>query len=223
MVWKSKLCSSICEFLLYGLIISRQIIKYCCRWGIYTLNTKNRIHAKPLFADVMDGYNGTVFAYGQTGSGKTFTMMVYSSFRSVNVDTDVFVGSWYWQWQFKGYHPSNYGTDFYFYCRVGSTFRVPGESVLHGNLSWTDQRFACPCVIHSLWKARHSSSCAAHNDNLQVHEEKSRGVYVKNLSDYYVSSAREVYEIMRQGGSARVVSATSESLCNCREIFWHVY
>jgi len=27
-------------------------------------------------ADVLDGYNGTVFAYGQTGSGKTFTMMV---------------------------------------------------------------------------------------------------------------------------------------------------
>ena len=50
----------------------------------------------------------------------------------------------------------------------------------------------------------------AQNDNLQVHEEKSRGVYVKNLSDYYVSSAREVYEIMRQGGAARVVSSTSE-------------
>lgn len=50
----------------------------------------------------------------------------------------------------------------------------------------------------------------AQNDNLQVHEEKSKGVYVKNLSDYYVSSAREVYEIMRQGGAARVVSSTSK-------------
>lgn len=50
----------------------------------------------------------------------------------------------------------------------------------------------------------------AQNDNLQVHEEKSKGVYVKGLSDYYVSSAREVYEIMRQGGAARVVTSTSE-------------
>lgn len=49
----------------------------------------------------------------------------------------------------------------------------------------------------------------AHNDNLQVHEEKSKGVYVKNLSDYYVSNAKEVYEIMRQGGQARAVTATS--------------
>ena len=56
------------------------------------------------------------------------------------------------------------------------------------------------------------STNAAQNDNLQVHEEKSKGVYVKNLSDYYVSSAREVYEIMRQGGNARVVSATSKCI-----------
>lgn len=51
---------------------------------------------------------------------------------------------------------------------------------------------------------------SAQNDNLQIHEEKSKGVYVKGLTDYYVGSASEVYEIMRQGGMARVVTATSE-------------
>lgn len=60
---------------------------------------------------------------------------------------------------------------------------------------------------------------SAQNDNLQVHEEKSRGVYVKNLSDYYVSSAREVYEIMRQGGAARVVTSTSKcSVFPCHRV-----
>jgi len=49
----------------------------------------------------------------------------------------------------------------------------------------------------------------AQNDNLQVHEEKNKGVYVKGLSDYYVSDTKEVYEIMRQGGASRVVTATS--------------
>lgn len=59
-------------------------------------------------------------------------------------------------------------------------------------------------------------SVLAQNDNLQVHEEKNKGVYVKGLSDYYVSNAKEVYEIMRQGGNARVVTATSEyhNLCH---------
>lgn len=50
---------------------------------------------------------------------------------------------------------------------------------------------------------------APQSDNLQIHEEKSKGIYVKNLSDFYVSNAREVYEIMRQGGAARAVSSTN--------------
>lgn len=49
----------------------------------------------------------------------------------------------------------------------------------------------------------------AENDNLQIHEEKSKGVYVKGLSDFYVGSTKDVYEIMRQGGSARAVTSTS--------------
>jgi len=30
--------------------------------------------AKPIIAEVLKGYNGTIFTYGQTGSGKTYTM-----------------------------------------------------------------------------------------------------------------------------------------------------
>jgi kinesin family protein 5 len=47
------------------------------------------------------------------------------------------------------------------------------------------------------------------NDNLPVHEEKSRGVYVKGLLEIYVSSVGEVYEVMRRGGTARAVAATN--------------
>ena len=47
------------------------------------------------------------------------------------------------------------------------------------------------------------------NDNLPVHEEKNRGVYVKGLLEIYVSSVDEVYEVMRRGGSARAVAATN--------------
>ncbi|KZS99240.1 kinesin-domain-containing protein [Sistotremastrum niveocremeum HHB9708] len=50
---------------------------------------------------------------------------------------------------------------------------------------------------------------APENDNLQIHEEKSKGVYVKGLSDFYVGSTKDVYEIMRQGGSARAVTSTN--------------
>ena len=47
------------------------------------------------------------------------------------------------------------------------------------------------------------------NDNLPVHEEKNKGVYVKGLLEVYVSSVPEVYEVMRRGGAARAVAATN--------------
>lgn len=47
------------------------------------------------------------------------------------------------------------------------------------------------------------------HDNLPVHEERSRGVYVKGLLEIYVSSIQEVYEVMRRGDAARKVAATN--------------
>jgi kinesin family member 5 len=55
----------------------------------------------------------------------------------------------------------------------------------------------------------HSLANGAHNDNLPIHEDKTRGVYVKDLLEVYVSSIPEVYEVMRRGGQARVVASTS--------------
>jgi kinesin family protein 5 len=50
---------------------------------------------------------------------------------------------------------------------------------------------------------------APQNDNLPIHEEKNRGVYVKGLLEIYVSSVQEVYEVMRRGGTTRAVAATN--------------
>lgn len=47
------------------------------------------------------------------------------------------------------------------------------------------------------------------NDNLPIHEDKARGVYVKGLTEEYVSSASEVYKVMKQGGGVRAVAATN--------------
>ena len=50
----------------------------------------------------------------------------------------------------------------------------------------------------------------AQNDNVPIHEDKSKGVCVKGLSDFYVSAAQEVHDVMRQGGTARLASYASE-------------
>ncbi|KAK9452750.1 P-loop containing nucleoside triphosphate hydrolase protein [Dipodascopsis uninucleata] len=47
------------------------------------------------------------------------------------------------------------------------------------------------------------------NDNLPIHEDKTRGVYVKGLNEIYVSSVQEVFDVMRQGANTRTVASTN--------------
>ncbi|KAI8846602.1 P-loop containing nucleoside triphosphate hydrolase protein [Chytridium lagenaria] len=46
-------------------------------------------------------------------------------------------------------------------------------------------------------------------DNLPIHEEKNKGVYVKGLLEVFVGSVDEVYDAMRRGQDARVVASTN--------------
>ena len=48
-----------------------------------------------------------------------------------------------------------------------------------------------------------------HNDNLPIHEDKQRGVYVKGLHEFYVANVGEVYMILDKGGQSRAVAATN--------------
>ncbi|KAJ3069596.1 hypothetical protein HDU98_007346 [Podochytrium sp. JEL0797] len=47
------------------------------------------------------------------------------------------------------------------------------------------------------------------NDNLPIHEEKGKGVYVKGLLEVFVGSIEEVYDVMKRGLQARVIASTS--------------
>ena len=47
------------------------------------------------------------------------------------------------------------------------------------------------------------------NDNLPIHEEKGKGVYVKGLVELSVASVYEVLDLMKRGQTTRAVGATS--------------
>lgn len=46
-------------------------------------------------------------------------------------------------------------------------------------------------------------------DNLKIHEEKGKGVYVADVSESYVAGEEEVYEMMKVGNKNRAISATN--------------
>lgn len=45
--------------------------------------------------------------------------------------------------------------------------------------------------------------------NLKIHEDKSRGVYIADLTEEYVSEESEVYQLMKLGGTNREVGSTN--------------
>lgn len=45
-------------------------------------------------------------------------------------------------------------------------------------------------------------------DNLKIHEEKGKGVYMSDLTEQYISQEREVYDIMKLGNSNRSIAST---------------
>ncbi|EMD00528.1 hypothetical protein BAUCODRAFT_28874 [Baudoinia panamericana UAMH 10762] len=47
------------------------------------------------------------------------------------------------------------------------------------------------------------------NDNLPIHEDQKKGVYVKGLTEVYLGSVEEVYRVLQIGGQSRVVAATN--------------
>ena len=46
-------------------------------------------------------------------------------------------------------------------------------------------------------------------DNLKVHEEKGKGVYVADVTETYVAEEQEVYDIMKLGNKNRAICATN--------------
>ncbi|KAJ1512967.1 hypothetical protein HMI54_015319 [Coelomomyces lativittatus] len=73
----------------------------------------------------------------------------------------------------------------------------------------THIEFTVQCSFMEIYMEKIRDLLAPHNDNLPIHEEKSRGVYVKGLKEVYVSTIPEVYQAMHQGLQSRVVAFTN--------------
>lgn len=81
---------------------------------------------------------------------------------------------------------------------------LPRSSMWSKCRSWkfTWKRFAI------CWRVRTKPLTPVERDNLPIHDDRTKGVHVKGLSEYYMSSPDEVYAMIRQGTQARTVSAT---------------
>ena len=55
--------------------------------------------------------------------------------------------------------------------------------------------------------------CADGGNNLQIHESRERGVYVRHVTELFMQDPEEVLAVMRNGAQRRSVATTST--CHC--------
>ena len=150
---------------------------------VFDINTSQdevfNISAKPAVISVLEGYNSTIFAYGQTGTGKTFTM---EGFTYNNMDNKRGIIPRTIECIFS-YIESNSNKDTKFIIRA-AYLQIYNE------------------MISDLLKPENS------NKNLSIREDKKKGLYVDDLSEWAVRNPSDIYALLERGATCREVSNT---------------
>ncbi len=135
--------------------------------------------AKPMIEDIFRGYNGTIFVYGQTSSGKTHTMMGPDGGKAID-DANL-----------KGIVPR---------CIMGIFQSIQAAS--------EDIEFLVKVSYVEIYMEKIRDLLDISKNNLNIREDKTKGIWLDGVSEVYVTEEREVLEIMRQGTTNRAIAPT---------------
>ena len=138
------------------------------------------VSAKPAVNSVLEGYNSTIFAYGQTGTGKTFTMEGFT-YNQYDESRGIIPRTIE---DIFAYIESNSNKDTKFIIRAGY-LQIYNE------------------MISDLLKPNNP------NKNLNIREDKKKGLYVEHLSEWAVRAPSDIYSLLEKGASCREVSNTN--------------
>jgi kinesin family protein 3/17 len=142
---------------------------------------------RPLVASSLDGYNSTVFAFGQTGTGKTFTMLGDDG--GAEGEAFAFDGPrdrW-------GVIPRAVRDIFTFVTASSGTTQCK---------VWISYLEVYNEKIFDLLHAGDGGG------ELDIREDKQRGVFVAGASEVLATSRDDVFAMLRRGGRARAVGET---------------
>ena len=137
------------------------------------------ISAKPAVNSVLEGYNSTIFAYGQTGTGKTFTM---EGFTYNNMDNS------------RGIIPRTIESIFSY---IESNNNKNTKFIIRAAYLQIYNE-----MINDLLKPENT------NKNLSIREDKQKGLYVDDLSEWAVRGPSDIYTLLQRGAQCREVGNT---------------
>ena len=152
----------------------------------------------PLVKKFLSGYNSTIFAYGQTGTGKTHTIIgpLESLFDD---DNDNF-----------GLIPNI--LNFLFNNKEEATNIIRESS--KEKAEKIDYSLSCSCIeiyqehlIDLL--SNNNNAFDSNDDSLKIREDPKKGMYIENLTELEISSAKKAKEALISGFKNRHVASTS--------------
>ncbi|XWS52766.1 hypothetical protein CRYUN_Cryun11dG0100400 [Craigia yunnanensis] len=151
-----------------------------------------KVAGLPMVDNCMGGYNSCMFAYGQTGSGKTHTMLgdIEGGTRRHSVNC--------------GMTPRVFE---YLFTRIQKEKEARKDEKL---------RFTCKCSFLEIYNEQILDLLDTSSTNLQIREDNKKGVYVENLMEIEVTSARDVIQQLIQGAANRKVAATNMNRASSR-------
>ncbi|CAD5179273.1 unnamed protein product [Musa acuminata subsp. malaccensis] len=151
-----------------------------------------KVAGVPMVENCVAGYNSCMFAYGQTGSGKTHTMLgdIEGGTRRHSVNC--------------GMTPRVFE---YLFSRIQKEKEARRDEKL---------RFTCKCSFLEIYNEQILDLLDPSSVNLQIREDSRKGVHVESLSEFEVSSARDVMQQLIQGAANRKVAATNMNRASSR-------
>ncbi|KAL9235395.1 hypothetical protein vseg_010155 [Gypsophila vaccaria] len=151
-----------------------------------------RVAGVPMVENTVAGYNSCMFAYGQTGSGKTHTMLgdIEGGTRRHSVNC--------------GMTPRVFE---YLFSRIQKEKETRREEKF---------RFTCKCSFLEIYNEHILDLLNPSSANLQIREDLKKGIYVENLTELEVSSARDVMQQLLEGSMNRKVAATNMNRASSR-------
>ena len=144
------------------------------------------------------GYNGTIFAYGQTSSGKTHTMegvMGDPHLQGIipRIVNDIF----------NHIYAMEENLEFHIKVSYFEIYMDKIRDLLDGNVIL----IIATSFENNTW----IFFIAVSKVNLSVHEDKNRIPYVKGVTERFVTSPEEVFEVIEEGKANRHIAVTSKN------------
>ncbi|KAL7611642.1 hypothetical protein Lser_V15G05867 [Lactuca serriola] len=151
-----------------------------------------KVAGVPMVENCMGGYNSCMFAYGQTGSGKTHTMLgdIDGGSRRHSVNS--------------GMTPRVFE---YLFTRIQKEREARREEKI---------QYTCKCSFLEIYNEQILDLLDPSSTNLQIREDTKKGVYVDNLKEIEVTSARDVIQQLIQGAANRKVASTNMNRASSR-------